>query len=133
MSKKIYYKVVKKDLTSALITGDASIKYKKNKYVKAPPRMKLFVFDNYESAKAFREEHVEQGRIYTCYVKFPSTKYELIRVSYYVDESFIKKLQYWLQVKKTSLKEVKLKVGTSNGNSPRGTIYAREVKLLEEV
>jgi len=134
-TKKIYYKVVRKNLQSAMIDDEnAVIQYKINEWVQAPKGMKLFCFEDIDSAKRFMD-YSRNYKLYKCYVRYPSIQYRYIINSDLVDKDFINGIAILTNKKKSSKKikcinNHKLMV---NPWLPYSTVFVREIKLLEEI
>lgn len=136
--KKTYYKVVKYNLKSAIIDNSADIEYKINKWVYAPCRMRLFVFDNLNSAKSFRRSLCfwSKHRIFECEVKNPTSKYRLVINCCNVTKVFIDTINNILCKQKKSIKllsDLIPDITKYNNMWPTGTKFVTAVKLIREI
>lgn len=76
MHKKVYYKVVRPNLQSAVNSEDdvakqrQNVQYKVNEWVSAPDNTRLFVFENFRDADNFvlQRKHPENLEIWECAV-----------------------------------------------------------------
>jgi len=112
--EKIYYKVVKKNLTSAVVKGKGQVKYKVGEWVHAPQWLRgkgyhLCIFDNPINAMYYAETF--GAEIWTCVTKG------------------VKKPPLFCDL--SSLEKGILEI--TNDSWIDGTLMAEEVKLIKKI
>ncbi len=118
MSKKIYYKITNKELGSYMAKNKAYIQYKIREFVTAPDWLAkqgyyLLVFDSLEHAK--NECCSFNDKIWKCEVRDIQKNLPCCHYIYEVSKGFLPKNK------------------TNIITWPKGTIMAKEVKLIKEI
>lgn len=145
---KIYYKVVRWNLTSAVmntdndyidpyLTNDFCINYKINEWVKPKiPGTKLMVFSNLDSAKQFANPYRSFRSlsdiiycIYTCHIKNPS-KIGFFTYIYDSPSGIRTKYYEYYKLIKNKKRRSSFK---NNANIPNDTVFCSAVKLLDRI
>ncbi len=128
MSRTIYYKVVKKDLTSCLVPNEFAVQYKIGEWVKAPTRTKLFLFNSLWDARSWiTSQELTNKNIYKCHARYVG-KYS------WVFPVYLRNFTDWMRTLKKQIRSKK-KFDVDHNALPlrMSAIFAREVKLLEKV
>lgn len=134
MSKpKIYYKVVDRDLRSAVISKKKipvdvrerfTVKYKLNEWVRPNvEKTDLMVFATKAAAQDFIRFSIDDYKIFKCHAKNPRTRGLII---------------YWRELSENIINQfVKLRRNKKQIRTdvipPKGTVFCSAVKLIEEI
>jgi hypothetical protein len=128
MSKKVYYKIVRDNLTSAIVwESNIVTQYKIGEFISSPiPETPLCVFDDLGKAKDFMEWESTiskfSHRLFTCKIK---TKLKSPWIPNYLSiNEILEKMKLKKRFLCNNLVRVRL---------PSGTVCCKQVKLLEEV
>jgi len=126
---KVYYKVVKNNLCSAVswkLPSRFIVQYKIGEWVYPNiPKTRLMVFKNLNRAQIFSNS---SSIIFTCLVKNPSSK--SIFVPLIQCDSVNEFLQKWNELRK---KQLQHKKHVNTQRIPKGTMFVSAVKLLKQV
>lgn len=122
----VYYKVVKKNLTSLVITDSRlRVKYKIGKFVSSPYNLPLAVCDDINKAKIWAGSY--GGRIFICEIKGEMKKYWLPSTYWSFDQ-----WQFAAPII-NSMKHHKKYSHLVKYSLPDHTITCKSVKLVKEI